>query len=74
WKAESPEALRTGRVEFQVQDFFGKQRVQGADVYLLISILHNWSDVYCAQILNRLREAARPRSKLVVIDAVLSYA
>ncbi|KAF8909115.1 O-methyltransferase [Mucidula mucida] len=74
WKAEYPEALRTGRVEFQVQDFFGTQRVQGADVYLLRSILHDWSDAYCARILNRLREAARPRSKLVVIDAVLSYA
>ncbi len=57
-----------------VQDFFGKRRVQGADVYLLRSILHDWSDVYCGQILNRLREAARPRSKLVVIDVVLSYA
>ncbi|KAF8907175.1 O-methyltransferase [Mucidula mucida] len=74
WKAEFPEALISGRVKFQVQDFFGTQHVQGADVYLLRSILHDWSDVYCAKILNRLREAARPRSKLVVVDAVLSYA
>ncbi len=57
-----------------VQDFFGTQHVQGADVYLLRSILHDGSDIYCAEILNRLREAARPRSKLVVVDAVLSYA
>ncbi|KAF8891908.1 S-adenosyl-L-methionine-dependent methyltransferase [Mucidula mucida] len=67
WKAEFPEALRTGRT-------FSEHSVQGADVYLLRSILHDWSDVYCAKILNRLREAARPRSKLVVVDAVLSYA
>ncbi|KAF9032715.1 O-methyltransferase [Hymenopellis radicata] len=74
WKDEFPEVLQTGRVEFQAQDFFEVQRVQSADVYLLRSVLHDWSDVHCARILKRLREAACPRSKLVIIDAVLSYA
>ncbi len=35
--------------------------------------MHDWSDVHCARILDRLREAARLRSKLVVIDVVLSH-
>ena len=36
-------------------------------------ILHDWSDDYCLKILRHLRDAAGPRSQLVVIDNVVTY-
>lgn len=55
-------------------DFFQPQPVQGAAAYLLKSIIHDWSDSYATQILTRIREAAAPGSKLLVIDRILPYA
>lgn len=55
-------------------DFFQPQPVQGAAAYLLKSIIHDWSDPYATQILTRIREAAAPDSKLLVIDRILPYA
>lgn len=55
-------------------DFFQPQPVRGASAYLLKSIIHDWSDPYATQILTRIREAASPNSKLLVIDRILPYA
>ena len=35
-----------GRVAFMAHDFFTKQPIKGADVFLLCWILHDWSDKY----------------------------
>ncbi|KAF4219055.1 hypothetical protein CNMCM5878_003910 [Aspergillus fumigatiaffinis] len=60
-----------GQVCFQSHDFFKTQPVQGADVYLLRWILHNWSDKYAAKILRALIPAMKVGSKVVINDRVV---
>ena len=55
-------------------DFFQEQPVKNASVYLLRIILHDWSDEYAMKILKRVRAAASPDSKLIVMEAMLQYA
>lgn len=55
-------------------DFFTPQPVKNAAVFLLRNILHDWSDKYCVQILRRLREAATPDTRLIIVDNLMSYA
>ncbi|KAG6894587.1 hypothetical protein C0995_014002 [Termitomyces sp. Mi166 len=74
WNAELPQALTTGRVNLQVHDFFQPQPVKGADVYFLRMVLHDWGDSNCIKILENLRAAAAPHSKLFIVEAVLLYA
>jgi hypothetical protein len=50
------------------------QPVKDADVFLMRNILHDWSDKYCIQILRRLREAAGPSTRLMIVDNLMSYA
>jgi O-methyltransferase domain/Dimerisation domain len=48
-------------------DFF--QRIPaGADIYLLKSVLHDWNDARCRQILECCREAMKQTSRLLVIE------
>lgn len=37
-------------------------------------ILHDWSDENCVVILKNLRAAAKPDTKLLILEALLSYA
>lgn len=57
------------RIEFVAGDFFNAVP-PGGDVYLLKSILHNWSDERAVIILNACRRAMRSDSKLVMIERV----
>ncbi|KIX06362.1 uncharacterized protein Z518_04338 [Rhinocladiella mackenziei CBS 650.93] len=59
------------RVSFQVHDFFTPQPVQGADVYFLRFILHDYSDTHATLILKNLLLAFKPNSRLLVMDGVL---
>lgn len=43
-------------------------------VFLLKQILHDWSDKYAHIILQKLREAAGPSTRLVIIEGLISYA
>lgn len=62
-----------GRIEFQEHDFFTEQPLQGADVYLMRWILHDWSDVYAVKILRNLVPALEQKkdSRIVVFEYVL---
>ena len=42
----------------------------GADAYLLVDILHDWDDEHAHRILARCVEAARPESRVLVIEPV----
>jgi hypothetical protein len=42
---------------------------EGAGMYILRRVLHDWNDDKAAEILRRCREAARPDTKLLVIEA-----
>ncbi|KAF7341601.1 hypothetical protein MSAN_02057400 [Mycena sanguinolenta] len=61
-------------VEFQAHDFFNPQPVQNAAVFMLRHIVFNWPDVRAVEILQHLRDAAQPTTKLVVIKKILSVA
>ena len=59
--------------DFLENDFFKDQPIEGASVYYLRMILHDWADSYCLQILKQLREAAAPTSILLICESILSY-
>ena len=44
----------------------------GGDVYLLKSVLHNWDDARCVQILGRCRAAMAAGARLLVIERVMA--
>lgn len=43
----------------------------GADVYLLKSVLHDWDDEHCAVILGNCRQAMGPHARLLVIERMM---
>ena len=57
------------RIEFVEGSFF--ESVPAGDVYLLSTILHDWPDEQAAEILRTIRAAARPDSRLLLLEAVV---
>jgi SAM-dependent methyltransferase len=57
------------RIEFVPGDFF--DRVPEGDVYILSTILHDWSDERAAAILRTIRTCAPDGARLLVLDAVV---
>jgi len=75
WNQYEPKAIEDGQVTIQAHDFFALQPVKDADIFLLRSILHNWSNSKAIEILKRLREVAFPgKTRVVVMDAVIQHA
>jgi len=72
-KALFPDRLDTGRISFQEHNFFDNQPIKNADVYMLKLIIHDWSNKYALIILQRLREAAGPHSRLIIMDKIIPY-
>ncbi|MBV8511624.1 MAG: methyltransferase [Xanthobacteraceae bacterium] len=58
------------RVTIEAGDFF-KTVPEGADTYLLSHILHDWSEDRCRAILENVRKAMKPTSRLLIIEMVL---
>ncbi|EKM56162.1 uncharacterized protein PHACADRAFT_94727 [Phanerochaete carnosa HHB-10118-sp] len=73
WKATMPGFVENGIVRLQGHDFFVEQPIKDADVFILRQVLHDWLDEYASKILSRLRDAAQPTTKLVVMDAIMDY-
>lgn len=65
-----PEKYKS-RITYKAHDFFQEQPVQGADVYLLRMILHDWSDKYATKILQALIPALKHGAKVVINDRVM---
>jgi SAM-dependent methyltransferase len=70
-----PETVRDAslfgeHLEFVAGSFFDTVP-GGADVYLLVTILHDWDDDSALAILQTVRRAARADSRLLVLDAVV---
>ncbi len=58
------------RCDLSPGDFF--QAVpDGADLYVLKDIIHDWDDVRAAVILQNVRQAMRPDAKLLVIESII---
>nr|GAT51470.1 predicted protein [Mycena chlorophos] len=71
WQQNLPLHIDQDLVEFQAHDFFTPQPVKDADIFLLRYITHNWQDDKVVQILQHLRNAAKPETRLVLIDDVV---
>ncbi len=70
--AESLPADVASRLTFQGHDFTQPQPVQGADVYLMRMILHDWPDGEAAKILRNIVTAMdKAKSRLLIMDTVL---
>ena len=62
----------SSRITFQSHDFFQPQPVQGANVYLLRMILHDWPDDQAVEILRHIAAAMDSSdSRLLIMDSVL---
>ncbi|KAI0081312.1 O-methyltransferase [Panus rudis PR-1116 ss-1] len=68
------EPVLDGTVRLQAHDFYGEQPVTNADVFFLRFVLHDWDDAHSTKILKRLRDAAKPSTKVVIMDNILDYA
>ena len=68
--ARVPSDLRF-RISFQAHDFFAPQPTKDADVYLLSSVLHSWSDELAAKILRQLLPAIKPNSRILLFEGVM---
>ena len=64
------EAGVADRAEFIGGDFF-ESVPEGADAYLLSTVLHDWDDRHALGILRNCRVAMPPGGRLVIVDAVL---
>ena len=60
------------RATFVTGDFFATVP-DGADLYLLKSILHNWGDAAATTILTKCREAMREHGRLLVAERVVPH-
>ncbi|KAH8111778.1 S-adenosyl-L-methionine-dependent methyltransferase [Phellopilus nigrolimitatus] len=76
WKENLPSHVSEGKVHFIDTDFFEAQPTLpgNPEVFLLRMIVHDWSDKYVIKLLRRLRDVAKPSTKLVIVDSVLDYA
>lgn len=63
------EAALGDRITFVGGDFF--EQVPDGDVYILSTILHDWDDEDATRILRTIRRAARPDTRLLIVDAVV---
>jgi O-methyltransferase domain len=60
------------RCEIRAGSFFDPGAVPaGADTYLLKTILHDWDDRAATTILTGIRDAMRPGSRLIVLEALI---
>ncbi|KAF8498105.1 S-adenosyl-L-methionine-dependent methyltransferase [Russula emetica] len=80
WKKNMPDALESGRVKIQGQNFLDPQPTwhnednsEGVSVFLLSKVLHDWADEYCLTILKHLRAAAGPKTQLVIVEMMISF-
>ncbi|CAG8949343.1 hypothetical protein HYFRA_00004969 [Hymenoscyphus fraxineus] len=66
---EQPELRK--RVRFMAHDAFESQPVEGAGVYLLRSVLHDWPDENCMAILKSLVPALKKGAVVLINDYVM---
>lgn len=67
---EQTSAVRSDRLEFQAGDSF-KDTLPICDAYLMMQILHDWSDRECEQILKVIRRSAPPHAKLLLAEFMI---
>ncbi|KAJ7939652.1 O-methyltransferase, partial [Mycena leptocephala] len=73
WAEGAPDLLESGRVTLEVHDFFACQPPRNVAVFFLRWILHDWADPSAVRILQTLRQAAKPETKLITMDVIIPY-
>jgi hypothetical protein len=72
--AQAPERLRAAGVEDRcdvvVGDFF-ESVPDGADAYIMKSVIHDWDDDRCVTILSNCRQAMKADGKVLVVEPAL---
>jgi hypothetical protein len=59
------------RCEFVAGDFF-QSVPEGADLYIMKNIIHDWNDEKAQVILKNIRKAMKPTSKLLIMEALIA--
>jgi len=65
------DAAPVPRLTLVAGDVF-RDALPAADAYLLMEVLHDWDDENAARILRAVRAAARPQSRLLVIETLVA--
>jgi hypothetical protein len=68
--AIAPEALAGGHITTQSGSFFDAVP-EGADIYMLVRVLHDWSDEDASSILRSCRNAMQDDARLLVVETVM---
>lgn len=68
--AIAPAARLDGRIAVEGGSFFDHVPA-GGDIYLLVGVLHDWSDDDCIRILRICRGAMAPHARLLVVEQIL---
>jgi O-methyltransferase domain len=66
------EASYPDRLTFVEGDFF-ESVPAGADAYVISTILHDWPDQDARRILETVRAAAAPESRLILVEAIIGH-
>ncbi|RGP70195.1 hypothetical protein FSPOR_4095 [Fusarium sporotrichioides] len=62
------------KIERMKYDFFTEQPIKGARAYYMHSVLHDWSDETCLEILAQIKAAMKPGySRLLINENVIPY-
>ncbi|KAJ7284895.1 S-adenosyl-L-methionine-dependent methyltransferase [Mycena rebaudengoi] len=61
------------RVQFVPLDFFDASPVDGCDVYYIRHVLHDWPTGECKKILDNIRKAVKPSSRVFIHEFVLQH-
>ncbi|KAJ7913390.1 S-adenosyl-L-methionine-dependent methyltransferase [Mycena leptocephala] len=69
-KEISDSVLKT-QIQFVPLDFFKDSPVQDCDIYYVRHVMHDWPTPACLQILQSIRTAVKPSSRLLIHDLVL---
>ena len=67
---EHSAAAASARLKLQPGDFF-KDALPVCDAYLIMQVIHDWSDTESVEILNAVRRAAPAHAKLLLIEAIV---
>ena len=65
-----PDARSGGRIDVLGGSFFDLVP-EGADIYLLVRVLHDWSDDDCIRILRNCRTAMTGSARLLIVEQIL---
>jgi hypothetical protein len=64
------DASAAPRLELVAGDFFADP-LPGADLYVLMEVLHDWADADAARILAAVRRAAPPHARVLVVESLV---